>query len=71
MALESPVVVLGFQDVVDDACKFFGTDGTGNALVGPTKQAFVERPDLRIVLDGMNSTVTEGHLEILVAVFVS
>ena len=71
LTFESPVVVLGCQDVVDNTSELFGNDGTGNTLVGATQHAFVERSDLRIVLDGPDSTVTERQFEILVTIFVS
>ena len=71
LSLESSVIGVVLENVVDDTSKFFGNNGTSNGFVGATEQALVESSDLRIVLDGPDGAVGEGEFEILIAIFVS
>ena len=59
-----------FIDVIDNTSELFGNDGPGNGFVGAASFSPVERPDFRVILDGMDSDVREGYLEVTIPVLV-
>jgi hypothetical protein len=70
LTLEAAIVSLVLQNVEDNPGEFLCDDRSDNALVGSSDFSLIEGPDFRVILDGMDSDVAEGDLEIAVAILV-
>lgn len=53
---------LMLKNVEDDRCYFFGNDGFCYELVLAPQHRVMHCPDRRIMLHGMDRSITEGHL---------
>lgn len=68
LSLKTAILDSVFENVIDDARKFFGNDGAGDGFIGALENLLVEPSVFRIVLNGTDGHIGESDLEEFVAV---